>query len=92
MHVYVYYHVRMNLCIYSMYFSVYVIYIYIYIYIFTRFLCVYILIACSSKNLCGIAQLDARYATVCSVERNKVFSHVSWPDHGWPGKLHLIPT
>jgi hypothetical protein len=32
----------------------------------TRVLCVYILIACSSKNLCGIAQLDVGYVTVCS--------------------------
>jgi hypothetical protein len=34
-----------------------------------RVLCVYILIACSSKNLCGIAQLDTGYVTVCSAER-----------------------
>jgi hypothetical protein len=28
-------------------------------------LCVYVLIACSSKKLCGIAQLDVGYVTVC---------------------------
>ena len=39
-------------------------------------MCVYVLIACSSKILCGIAQLDAGYVTVCSAERTKVFSHV----------------
>jgi hypothetical protein len=30
---------------------------------------VYILIACSSKNLCGIAQLDVGYVTVCFTKR-----------------------
>jgi hypothetical protein len=34
-----------------------------------RALCVYNLIACSSKNLCGIAQLDVGYVTVCSTKR-----------------------
>jgi hypothetical protein len=34
-----------------------------------RVLCVYILIAYSSKNSCGIAQLDTGYVTVYSVER-----------------------
>jgi hypothetical protein len=49
---------------------------------------VYVLIACSSKNLCGISQLDVGYVTVCSTERNKVFSHVSWPCLGGGGTLH----
>jgi hypothetical protein len=47
-------------------------YLYVYIFIYNasaRVLCVYILIACSSKNLCGIAQLDVGYVTVCSAER-----------------------
>jgi hypothetical protein len=47
-----------------------------------RVLCVYVLIACSSKNLCGIAQLDVGYVTVCSTERMKEFSGVAWPDMG----------
>jgi hypothetical protein len=53
----------------------------------TRFLCVYILIACSSKNPCGIAQLDVGYVIVCSAERMKVFSGVSWLSVVWSGKL-----
>jgi hypothetical protein len=31
------------------------------------------------KFMC-IAQLDVGYVTVCSAERTKAFSHVSWPD------------
>jgi hypothetical protein len=57
---------HMNLCIYSMY-----LFVYVYIYVFARALCVYILIERSSKNLCGITELDARYVTVCSIERMK---------------------
>jgi hypothetical protein len=30
---------------------------------------VYNLIACSSKTLCGIAQLDVGYVIVCSIDR-----------------------
>jgi hypothetical protein len=41
---------------------------------------VYILIACSSKNLCGIAQLDTWYVTVCSTETTKYFYVIAWPD------------
>jgi hypothetical protein len=54
-----------------------------------RVLCVYILIACSSKNLCGITQLDTGYVTVCFIERTvRVLWHsVAW--HGWLGMLHL---
>jgi hypothetical protein len=52
-----------------------------------RVLCVYILIACSSKIVCGIAQLDVGYVTVCSAERIKEFSGVAWPEHGWSGTL-----
>jgi hypothetical protein len=62
LHVYVYCYFSMNLCIYIMYLSVYV----LYINASARVLCVYVLIACSSKNLCGIAQLDVGYVTVCS--------------------------
>jgi hypothetical protein len=62
-----------------------------YIDMFPQELCVYILIACSSKNLCGIAQLDVRYVTVCSAEGMKVFSRVSWPDLcGW-GRYSFFP-
>ena len=49
-------------------------------------MCVYILIACSSKNGCGIAELDVGYVTVCSTERMKAFSRVSWPNLG--GRRH----
>jgi hypothetical protein len=40
-----------------------------------RVLCVYMLIAYSpsKKNLCGIAQLDTGYVTVCSIERTVRF-------------------
>jgi hypothetical protein len=81
LHVYVYCYFSVNPCIYIMYLSIYV----LYIYISARVLCVYILIACSSKNLCGIAQLDVGYVTVCSAERMKVFSCVSWPGMGGRG-------
>ena len=50
-----------------------------------RVLCVYILIACSSKNVCGIAQLDVGYVIVCSVERIKELSGVAWPILGGRG-------
>jgi len=50
-----------------------------------RVLCVCISIACSSKNLCDIAQLDVGYVTICSIERVKAFSHVSWPNLGGRG-------
>ncbi len=40
--------------------------------IFARVMCVYVLIACSSKNLRGIAQLDVGYVTVCSAEIMKI--------------------
>jgi hypothetical protein len=65
-----------------------------YIYIYSaRVMCVYILIACSSKNLCGIAQLDDGYVIVCFVERMKTFSHVSWPGLGGRGcHIHCSPT
>jgi hypothetical protein len=56
-----------------------------FIYISARVLCVYILIACSSKNLHGIAQLDVGYVIVCSAERMKVFSRVPWPSLGGQG-------
>jgi hypothetical protein len=75
----------MNPCIYIMYLFVYVLYI-----ISARVLCVYVLIACSSKNLCGIAQLDVGYVTVCSAERMKEFSHVSWPDLGGRGCYNMV--
>jgi hypothetical protein len=75
----------MNLCIY-----ICICLFTFYIYVSTRVLCVYILIACSSKNLCGIAQLDVGYVTVCSTERTKVFSHVSWPDLGGRGRYNMV--
>jgi hypothetical protein len=31
----------------------------------------YVLIACSSKNLCGIAQLNDRHVTVCFAVRER---------------------
>jgi hypothetical protein len=48
------------------------------------------LIACSSKNLCGIAQLDVGYVTVCSAERTKEFSGVAWPDMGGRGRYNMV--
>jgi hypothetical protein len=61
-----------------------------YIYFSARVLCVYILIACSSKNLCGIAQLDAGYVTVCFAERMTEFSRVSWPGLGGRGRYNMV--
>jgi hypothetical protein len=50
------------------------------------------LIACSPKNLCGIAQtLDTGYVTICSTERMKDLSHVSWPNMGGQGH-YTLPT
>jgi hypothetical protein len=82
LHVYVYCYFSMNPCNY------------ICICVFTFFyikllqeLCVYILIACSSKKLCGIAQLDVGYVTVCSAKR---IVRVLWRGvarHGWSGTL-----
>jgi hypothetical protein len=60
-----------------------------YIYFSTRVLCIYILIACSSKNLCGIAQLDTGYVAICSAERTKEFSSVSWPDMDGRGHYRI---
>ena len=50
-------------------------------------MCVYILIACSSKNLCGIAQLDAAYVIVCSAKRTVRVLWRSMARHGWSGML-----
>jgi hypothetical protein len=66
LHVYVYCHFSMNPCIYIMYLSIY---IFIYICFHRSSMCICILIACSSKSLCGIAQLDVGYVTICSAER-----------------------
>jgi hypothetical protein len=52
-----------------MYLNVYI----LYINPFARDLSVYNLIAYSSKNSCGVAQLDVGYVTVCSTERKKRF-------------------
>jgi hypothetical protein len=41
-------------------------------------MCVYVLIACSSKNVCGIAQLDVAYVTRWC-QSIKAFSGVAWP-------------
>jgi hypothetical protein len=57
----------------------------LYIYVSARALCVYILIACSSRKLCGIAQMDVGYIIVCSVERRRELSGVVWPDLGGLG-------
>jgi hypothetical protein len=64
LHVYVYCYFSVNPCIYICIWM-----FMFYIYVSARVLCVYILIACNSKNLCGIAQLDTGYVTVCSIER-----------------------
>jgi hypothetical protein len=65
LHVCFYGYFSMNPCIYSKcIFHVYILYIYK---VLARVLCVYVLIACSSKNLCGIAQLDVGYVIVCSI-------------------------
>jgi hypothetical protein len=75
LHVYVYYYFSVNLCIYRC-----ICMFTFYIYVSARVLCVYILIACSSKNLCGIAQLDTGYVTVCSAERTvRVLCCIAWP-------------
>jgi hypothetical protein len=51
---------------------------------------VYILIACSSKNLCGIAQLDVGYVTVCFAERIVRVIWCSMAQHGWLGMLQEL--
>jgi hypothetical protein len=80
LHVYVYFYFSINLCNYRMYLFVYVLCI-----CFRKsFVCI-CLFACSSKNLCGIAQLDGGYVTVCSTERTRAFSRVAWPDLGGQG-------
>jgi hypothetical protein len=56
-----------------------------------RVLCVYILIACSLKNLCGIAKLDVGYVTICSVERIVRVLWNSMARHGWSRTLHGCP-
>jgi hypothetical protein len=85
LHVYVYCYFSMNSCIYVKYLSVT-----LYIYVSARDLCVYNLIACSSENLCGIAQYDAGFITVCSTERMKVFSGVAWPDMAHRGHYNMV--
>jgi hypothetical protein len=81
LHVYIYCYFSVNLCIYRC-----ICMFTFYIYVFTRALCVYVLISCSSKNLCGIDQLDVGYVRVCSVERTQLLSLVSWPNLG--GRRH----
>jgi uncharacterized protein (UPF0261 family) len=51
---------------------------------------VYILIACISKKLCNIAQLDVGYVTVCSTQRMKEFSRVSLPALGGRGCYNMV--
>jgi hypothetical protein len=85
LHVCVYCYFSMNSCIYVKYLSVT-----FYIYVSARALCVYNLIACSSKNLCGIAQYDVGFVTVCSAERTKVFSGVAWPGMDGRGRYKLV--
>ena len=63
-------------------------YVYVlYINASARDLSAYNLIAYSSKNLCGIAQLDVGYVTVCSAERTKRVLWHSVAQHGWSGTL-----
>jgi hypothetical protein len=62
----------------------------IYICFRKRSVCIYILIACSAKNLCVIAQLDVGYVTVCSVERMKELSEVTWADLGGRGCYNMV--
>jgi hypothetical protein len=78
----------MKPCNYIMYLFVYV----LYINFRKSFVCIH-LIACCSKNLCGIAQLDVGYVTICSAERTRAFSRVAWPGHECSGTLqHGIKT
>jgi hypothetical protein len=67
LHVYVYCY--FNLCIYNVFVFLHFIYN-----ASARTLCVYILIACSSKKLCAIVQLDTGYVTVCSAVRKQEHS------------------
>jgi len=84
LHVYAYYYFNVNPCNYGC------ICMFMFIYnASAKFMCVYILIAYSSKNLCGIAQLDAGYVTVCFAERT---IRVPWRrvvQHGWLGMLQI---
>jgi hypothetical protein len=87
LYVYVYCYFSVNPCIYKcIWFFMF------YIYVSTRVPCVYILIACSSKILCSIAQLDTGYVTVCSTERMKEFSSVAWPSMDGQGCYTLYTT
>ena len=61
-----------------------------FIYEVPQMLCVYVLIACSLKILCGIAQLDVGYVTVCSTERMKSFSCVACLDMGRRGCYNMV--
>jgi hypothetical protein len=61
----------------------------IYIYFHKTSVCIYF--NCMQiENLRGIAQLDVRYVTIYSVERMKVFSHVSWPGLGHQGCYNMV--
>jgi hypothetical protein len=81
LHACVYCYFTMNLCIYTIYLSIYVLYI-----MFCKSsVCIYFNCMQFKKFMW---QLGAGYVTVCSVERTKMFSRVSWPDHGWSGTLH----
>jgi hypothetical protein len=85
LHVYVYCYFSVNPCIYRC------IWLFkFYIYVSSRVLCIYILIACSSKNLCDIAQLDTVYVTICSVERMKDFSSIEWPNMDGQGRYNMV--
>jgi hypothetical protein len=85
LHVHVYRYFSMNPCIYRC-----IRLFTFYIYVSARSLCVYILIACSLKNLCGIAQLDTGYVTICSAERTVRVLWCSVARHGWSGMLQII--
>ena len=60
---------------------------------------VYVIIACSLKRKFMWHRL-VEYCVCYSMfrnERTKVFPHVAWPDHGWPGTLQYgirasVPT
>jgi hypothetical protein len=81
MHVYVYCYFGMNPCIYIMYLSVYILYIMFH----KSFVCICFICMQFKKFKWHSSVLDVGYVTICSTERTKVFSRVSWPDLGGRG-------
>jgi hypothetical protein len=83
LNIYGYFYFIMNPCIYRCIFL-----FTFYIFIFTRVLCVYILIACSSKNLCGIAQFGCWVCyNMFRREKERVLSCIVARPR-WLGTLH----